>query len=344
MAPSPATLAGASPLSSRRLRARALTAMFLFASVVGFFAAVFPAASIRAPEVFGTSTVFFIPAATLITTIAAFLTAERWPDWLWLATLAITNVLVGNALYNAGTIPSGAEIFLMWTLVFAAFFLPPRQAIFLGVEAGIVLGVAIAIGPSTVKPVTLWVMLMSSFVGIAVVVAALKSQLEATLARTHADAMTDPLTGLGNRRRLIDDLDTADHRHGRVRGIALFDLDGFKAYNDAFGHPAGDALLVRLGARLRDAVEDSGAAYRLGGDEFCVVVTRGDAPLQDIVAVARAALTESGPGYAVGASCGHRVLDGALDLDITLRDVDAQLYEDKRRRTASSPALQAAGS
>ncbi|UUY02359.1 diguanylate cyclase [Svornostia abyssi] len=338
MAPSPATLAGASPLSDRRLRARALAAMFLFASVVGFFAALFPAASIRAPEVFGVSTVFFIPAATLITTIAALLTAEHWPDWLWFAILAITNLLVGNALYNAGTIPSGAEIFLMWTLVFAAFFLPPRQAVLLGVEAAIVLGVAIAVGPSTVKPVTLWVMLMSSFVGIAVVVAALKSQLEATLARTHADAMTDPLTGLGNRRRLIDDLGTAEHRHGLVRGLAVFDLDGFKAYNDTFGHPAGDELLIRLGERLSDAIDGAGAAYRLGGDEFCVVVTCGAASFDDLVMAARAALSEQGPGYEIGASCGARVISGPLDLDATLRQVDAELYADKRRRTAVTRA------
>lgn len=320
------------------MRARALAAMFLLASAVGLFAAFFPAESIRAPVVFGVPTLFAIPAATIVTMIAALLTAERWPEWLWFALLAVTNVLVGNAVYNAGTIPSGAEIFLMWTLVFGAFFLPARQAIALGVEAGIVLAVVIAIGPATVKPVTLWVMLMSSFAGIAIVVAALKSELESTLARTHADAMTDPLTGLGNRRRLIDDLDTADHRRGVVRGIALFDLDGFKAFNDAFGHPAGDALLVRLAERLRAAVGDDGAAYRLGGDEFCVVVTRGETALDDIVADARDALTEAGSGYAVGASCGHRVVDGTLDLDVLLHDVDARLYEDKRRRTGVSRA------
>ena len=54
----------------------------------------------------------------------------------------------------------------------------------------------------------------------------------------------------------------------------LFDLDGFKLYNDTFGHPAGDALLSRLGHRLRDAIgADVGPAYRIGGDEFCVLLT-----------------------------------------------------------------------
>ena len=53
--------------------------------------------------------------------------------------------------------------------------------------------------------------------------------------------------------------------------LALFDLNGFKRYNDTYGHPAGDQLLARLGQRLADAVGPQGRAYRLGGDEFCVL-------------------------------------------------------------------------
>ena len=54
--------------------------------------------------------------------------------------------------------------------------------------------------------------------------------------------------------------------------LAIFDLDGFKHYNDTFGHPAGDLLLIRLSERLRDAAAEHGArAYRMGGDEFCVL-------------------------------------------------------------------------
>ena len=56
----------------------------------------------------------------------------------------------------------------------------------------------------------------------------------------------------------------------------LFDLNGFKSYNDRFGHPAGDALLARLGARLQAGLGDGGRAYRLGGDEFCVLVRVDD--------------------------------------------------------------------
>ena len=54
--------------------------------------------------------------------------------------------------------------------------------------------------------------------------------------------------------------------------LALFDLDGFKHYNDSFGHPSGDALLERLGERLERVVAGRGRAYRMGGDEFCVLL------------------------------------------------------------------------
>src|SRR5881392_3803443 len=87
------------------------------------------------------------------------------------------------------------------------------------------------------------------------------------------DASTDSLTELGNRRKLTIDLeaslrstpDTPDHHI-----FAIYDLDGFKRYNDTYGHPAGDSLLRRLATALRGAVGALGTAYRLGGDEFCV--------------------------------------------------------------------------
>ena len=74
-------------------------------------------------------------------------------------------------------------------------------------------------------------------------------------------ATTDSLTGLGNRRKLMLDLDRAVRtaRADEPAVLILFDLNGFKNYNDSFGHPAGDALLTRLGLSLADAVAGSTA-------------------------------------------------------------------------------------
>ena len=93
------------------------------------------------------------------------------------------------------------------------------------------------------------------------------------LRQSQSEALTDPLTGLGNRRRLLRDLErvTGEAESGQRQLVAIFDLDGFKSYNDSFGHLAGDVLLSRLGHKLAAAVEPHGVAYRLGGDEFCVL-------------------------------------------------------------------------
>ena len=146
-------------------------------------------------------------------------------------------------------------------------------------------------------------------------------------------AMTDSLTGLHNRRRLVDDLETAVAAgHGC---LALFDLDGFKAYNDTFGHQAGDALLARLGHRLREAVGDTGTAYRLGGDEFCVLAS--GATSAATIKAAVEALAERGGAFAIGNSHGSVQLgDEAGEPEDALRIADQRMYARKNggRRSA----------
>lgn len=67
------------------------------------------------------------------------------------------------------------------------------------------------------------------------------------------EALTDALSGLGNRRALMDDLERAfaESEGGHARTLAFFDLNGFTRYNDSFGHAAGDALLARIGGGNR---------------------------------------------------------------------------------------------
>ena len=93
-------------------------------------------------------------------------------------------------------------------------------------------------------------------------------------------AITDHLTGLGNRRHLFDVLDAAfaaDAQESRGLAFLFIDLDGFKQINDSFGHPAGDEILGRIGARLASALRGSDLLTRVGGDEFAVVLTEADA-------------------------------------------------------------------
>jgi two-component system, cell cycle response regulator len=157
-------------------------------------------------------------------------------------------------------------------------------------------------------------------------------------------ALTDALTGLGNRRALLADLDAelarADENDPTV--LVLFDLDGFKDYNDTFGHPAGDALLVRLGERLRSAVAGCGAAYRLGGDEFCTLLRLGDDRAGGDVDRAVAALHERGEGFQVATSHGTVILPAeAGESARALQLADQRLYAQKgvRRRQATTRQL-----
>ena len=154
--------------------------------------------------------------------------------------------------------------------------------------------------------------------------------------RSRGEALTDALTGLGNRRRLLSDLEDAvqSASEGNPWGLLMLDLDGFKSYNDNFGHPLGDALLARLGARLQRAAETfDGRAYRLGGDEFCVLTRLERAPLESVFAAAVAALTESGRGFEISTSCGAITLaEETRDISQTLKLADTRLYADKRSR------------
>ena len=183
----------------------------------------------------------------------------------------------------------------------------------------------------------------------------------AMLRTSRDEALTDALTGLGNRRALGRELDEllpprvaggaepAERLAGerllgaepaeRLAGenelfpalvLALFDLDGFKHYNDTFGHPAGDALLVRLGGNLAACLEARGRAFRMGGDEFCVLLEPGaDDPAQ-LVKSAAAALSEHGEGFSISCSYGFILLpEEAADPAEALRIADQRMYAQK---------------
>jgi two-component system, cell cycle response regulator len=156
------------------------------------------------------------------------------------------------------------------------------------------------------------------------------------LRHSRHEALTDGLSGLPNRRWLQDDLEAATSDGQVAHTLAFFDLDGFKHYNDTFGHPVGDSLLARLGSRLADAVGEHGRAYRLGGDEFCVLL-RGRFERDDALVVsALEALSEHGKGFAITASCGLVAIpDAADDATHAMQLADERMYRDKNSRRVS---------
>jgi diguanylate cyclase (GGDEF)-like protein len=157
------------------------------------------------------------------------------------------------------------------------------------------------------------------------------------LERSRVEALTDSLTGLGNRRALMGALQEAldDAGGGTPSRLALFDLDGFKTYNDVFGHVAGDVLIEHLGGRLSAAVGCGGRAFRMGGDEFCVLVPEHRA--STVLVRAMDALREEGEGFRIDASMGVVDLPGdAADAEAALQLADRRMYAQKEGRPASA--------
>jgi diguanylate cyclase (GGDEF)-like protein len=153
---------------------------------------------------------------------------------------------------------------------------------------------------------------------------------------------TDLLTRLRNRRALMEELPRVCHGASDEQPAFLwfFDLNGFKGYNDAFGHLAGDALLTRLGQRLQEAVSPLGTAYRLGGDEFCVLISAPVANPLSLFDRARAALSEEGRAFNVSASAGAvEIPRETNDPTQALRLADQHMYRDKAASRAGAAEL-----
>lgn len=171
-----------------------------------------------------------------------------------------------------------------------------------------------------------------------VIVALAGISLRSARRELETQATTDGLTRLGNRRKLLADLErrvqsvTADE----PALLTIFDLNGFKDYNDSFGHLAGDALLWRLGSALADAVRPfGGRAYRPGGDEFCVI---GDAMHQhELEQAACGALSEQGEGFAVSTAFGSVIIPRDTgDATEALRKADGAMYARKQSGRANA--------
>lgn len=150
-------------------------------------------------------------------------------------------------------------------------------------------------------------------------------------------ALTDPLTGLANRRSLLSRIDYEIARHTRSRGtfaLIMLDLDGFKQLNDRFGHPTGDDLLRDVAIALKRAVRDQDTVARIGGDEFCVLAPETDEPGTDRLvsritsAVARVTAGVDSLGVSAGAAA---FPDDGTTLEAVLAAADDRLYDHKRR-------------
>jgi diguanylate cyclase (GGDEF)-like protein len=207
---------------------------------------------------------------------------------------------------------------------------------------GAAVAAALARSSGVAGPPVAWLV----FVGVAcgAVQVGLRERIERERDVMREFALSDPVTGIANRRSLLLRADYEVARHRRARhsfALVMLDLDGFKQLNDRFGHAAGDDLLRDVAAALSHAMRDQDTVARFGGDEFCVLAPETDARgSARLAAKVDQAVRDVSVGLeAVAGSVGVAIFpgDGVTPADL-MHVADERLLEVKRRRYAGDQA------
>jgi diguanylate cyclase (GGDEF)-like protein len=218
----------------------------------------------------------------------------------------------------------------------ASFLVAPRW--FAAVCAAIVITL-IASWPGTAEPAVE----RMTFAAVGVVVSLFGLIFASGVDRTHERlrraANLDPLTGVGNRRALDDELAVlrARQRGSVPSTLILLDIDHFKRINDVFGHAAGDGVLIELVDILTRNLRKFDRVFRLGGEEFVVLLSGldradVDAAVGKLMAELRGGLR--GPGGPVSVSMGVTIVEPGEDSGAALARADRAMYQAKHRRDA----------
>lgn len=175
------------------------------------------------------------------------------------------------------------------------------------------------------------------------------ARLKAKLAQVEALADRDPLTPVLNRRAFVRELSrirTFGQRYGSRASVVYFDLDGFKAVNDRYGHAAGDSALRAVAERLLAHVRESDIVGRMGGDEFAVILVQADRPTAEAKAESLAEAIEVTPiqfgewTAPLHVSYGVREISAELEPEELIAEADAAMFIRKRERRGISEPRQ----
>lgn len=166
-------------------------------------------------------------------------------------------------------------------------------------------------------------------------------RLKSKLTEVEGLADRDALTPLLNRRAFVRELGrirTFAQRYGSPASLVYFDLDGFKAVNDRYGHAAGDACLCAVAERLIAHVRESDVVGRMGGDEFAVILVQADQATAERKARSLSQAIEATPirfgawSAPLHISFGVREISTELDAEAIVAEADAAMFARKRQR------------
>jgi diguanylate cyclase (GGDEF)-like protein len=249
-------------------------------------------------------------------------------------------VLVALASAGVVALARGGDAF--WLCLPAALLAAASSRTRLGAALGALTVVGLTAAPALVltylHPLpSLPLALLVPAASVAVLLAG-RERLERERDALRDFALTDPLTGIANRRSLLAQIDYEIARHTRSSlsfSLLMLDLDGFKGLNDRYGHAAGDDLLRDVASAMRDAIRAQDTVARIGGDEFCVLAPETDQPgAGQLVSRVENAVSDVTVGVkALRASSGFAVFpDDGVSPAALMKAADQRLLGAKRER------------
>jgi diguanylate cyclase (GGDEF)-like protein len=267
--------------------------------------------------------------------------------------MVLTVPIAGAAFYLSGGSLSYVQPLLVCSLLYAAFFFPPRWAWPLTVELILVAGTPLLYDESAIENAYLprYLALAVGYLAATWVMVGLKRRLVEAEARQREIANRDALTGVGNRRAF----DAAMRRELAARtlprgrrgadesplALLILDLDDFKGVNDQHGHQVGDAVLCEVASRAQAILRSTDTLVRIGGDEFAVIAPgahgEGAQRMAEAIQTAVGLRESDAPGPIPGASVGWAVFpeDGG-DYETLLRAADERMLQLKGSRQAAA--------
>jgi diguanylate cyclase (GGDEF)-like protein len=246
------------------------------------------------------------------------------------------------AVASTGGAESPAVFYLLFIVGYCAYFYRRREAVPYLLACVAVHALPLAYDPGAVQEglVAQLLILGPTYLLLGGLIIVGKERLVELREEARRLSLADPLTGLANRRALIDTLEaaTAGGRADDPVGLVLVDLDGFKEANTMYGHPGGDLALIATAVALRSAARGEDVVSRLGGDEFAIVSRGVDADgLESLAERALAAVRQAGtqlkgmPGFELRCSVGcalypfdaHNVNELVATADLCMRGAKA---------------------
>jgi diguanylate cyclase (GGDEF)-like protein len=254
--------------------------------------------------------------------------------------VALGVLLVGLATAGVVAFAGGGEAF--WLCLPAALLASASSRTRFGAALCAATVVSLAAAPAVVSmhlgpPPSLPLALFIPGASVAVLVA-VRERLERERDALRRFAVSDPLTGIANRRLLLARIEYELARHTRARSsfaVLMLDLDGFKHLNDRFGHAVGDDLLRDVASAMERSIRGQDTVARIGGDEFCVLAPETDLPgtLRLVARIERAVGDVTAGVEALRASSGVALFpnDGVSPAAL-LHAADQRLLSAKRER------------